>query len=131
MERTFTQLNPKIKYLVDECVSLKCTGLTKRNAIKSSEIFPSGTPDDEILKFIQKHGLHLITADIRFALKTAMIEKKADYFTQEGERYRLRGDYRGSLPRRAQPPLNPFLRKDGKLEPLAPLQKSDAHPTRV
>ena len=93
MKRTLAQLNPKIKYLVDECVSFKCTGLTKRNAIKSSEIFPPGTPDDEILKFIQKHGLHLITADIRFALKTAMIEKRADYFTQEGERYRLRGKF--------------------------------------
>jgi len=82
-------LNPKIKYLLDECVSFKTTGLTKRNAITSKEILPTGTPDDEILKAIQKHNLLLITADLRFSFKTSITTGKAFYQTQDGERYRL------------------------------------------
>ena len=82
-------LNPKIKYLVDECVSFKSTGLNKRNAIRSREILPPGTSDDEILKAVQKHNLLLITADLRFAFKTSFTTKKVYYVTQDGERYRL------------------------------------------
>ncbi len=91
MKKISTRLNPKIKYLVDECVSFKSTGLTKKNAIYSKEILPVGTSDDEILKVVQKYNLLLITADLRFAVKTAVKNKQAFYQTQEGERYRLRG----------------------------------------
>ena len=89
MKQKLSTLNPKIKYLVDECVSFKATGLTKRNAIKATEILSKGCPDDEILKVVQKHRLHLITADLRFALKTSFTTGKAFYETQDGERYRL------------------------------------------
>ncbi len=81
--------NPKIKYLIDECVSFNSTGLTKRNAIKSTEFLPPGTPDDEILKVIQKHNLLLVTADLRFAFKTSFTTRKTFYVTQDGKRYRL------------------------------------------
>ncbi len=89
--KQLSTLNPKIKYLVDECVSFKSTGLTKRNAIKSTDILSKGSPDDAILKVVQKHNLLLVTADLRFAVKTAVKNKQAFYQTQEGERYRLRG----------------------------------------
>ncbi len=91
LKRTSTQIDPRIKYFIDECVSFKSTGLTKKNAIYSKEILPPGAPDDEILKVVQKHNLLLITADLRFAVKTAVKNKQAFYQTQEGERYRLRG----------------------------------------
>ncbi len=89
--RNKISIQPKVKYLIDECVSFNSTGLTKRNAIKSTEFLPPGTPDDEILKVLQKHDLLLITADLKFAFKTAMKNKQAFYQTQEGERYRIRG----------------------------------------
>ena len=80
----------KPQFLLDECVQTKDARIRKKfGFINSTEIIPSGSTDEDVLKTASRRNLRIITADIRFVLEILTQGKPVIFENHKHERIHL------------------------------------------
>jgi len=74
-----------MKYLVDECLKLKKNIGPTKNYLFSYQVLGEGASDSKILEYAIKKNLTLITNDMKFALRTAMVKHPVIYYQRNGK----------------------------------------------
>ncbi len=78
-----------VKFLLDECLPFHLQDRLSGEFIQSTQILPRGTSDDIIFQEAKKRNLILVTADLKFVVRTLKKNEKVIYQNQEGDRYRI------------------------------------------
>ena len=77
----------KPKYLIDACLSLKKGVCDGSEFVLAQDVLGEGTPDSEVLDYAMKKNLVLITNDMKFALRIAMKNQTALFYTRGGKSF--------------------------------------------
>lgn len=81
--------NPKLRFLIDECVSISVADFISKQAIHSTEILPHGAPDDIVFSEANKMDLVIVTADHGLILRALVAQKSIIFQNPKGERYHI------------------------------------------
>lgn len=77
----FTTLNNQPIYILDECLSAK-TDFVEGLFVQSIDQVGRGKPDSDVLEYVQKNNLVLITADHRALIQNLAAGYTTVYFCQ-------------------------------------------------
>lgn len=80
----------KPRYLLDECIQTKDEKIREKfGFVNSTEIIPSGSTDDEVLRAASRRKLIVITKDVQFVFRTLIQGKPIIYQNNKHERILL------------------------------------------
>ena len=81
-----------MKYLIDECMGLKKQLIKNKDILLSRDVLGEGTPDSEILDYVIKKNLILVTNDMKFALRTAMKKQSVLFYGGIGKSFTIHAE---------------------------------------
>jgi len=80
-----------MNWIIDQCVTMHFPFEyhNEKNTIRSVDVLSWGASDSQILGYLIKNNLGLITADYKFSLRTLLYDKPVLFHKPSGERLEL------------------------------------------